>query len=67
MPDFLATRNCSAVSSFFHSASVLTTFWVGSLGAVFDVSMASSAWHDVRDRASKSVVNRWLSFFMAKI
>ena len=71
VPDFLATRNCSAVRIFFHSSSDLTTFSVGSVGAVFDVSMvfflASSAWHDVRDTARKRMVNRWLILFIARV
>lgn len=60
MPDFLATLNCSAVSNFFHSASVFSTFSVGSCGALSDVSiglfLASLAWHDVSDAASMRVL-----------
>ncbi len=42
MPDLRATRNCSGVRISFHSASVLTTFLVGSVGAVLDVSIGFS-------------------------
>lgn len=62
MPDFLAIRNCSGVSNFFHSASVFSTFSVGSSGALFDVSIgffsASCAWHEVIDIASMNALIR---------
>ena len=67
MPDFLATRNCSSVRIFFHSASVLTTFSVGSSGALLDVSIGFLAWHDVRVTANMTVLIRWLSLFIAGI
>jgi hypothetical protein len=67
VPAFLAMRNCSGVRISFHSASVLTTFSVGSLGASAAVSMGSLAWHEDRRVANMRALMRWFIFFMMKI
>lgn len=67
MPAFLAIRNCSGVRISFHSASVLTTFSVGSLGASVAVSIGSLALHEVKVTVNMRAVMRWFIFFMMRI